>query len=39
VLRARDGGEHPVGRAYKGNLKVIAKSWLGVELREDRPAC
>jgi len=32
VLRTTDGGEHPVGRAYKGNLKVIARSWLGVEL-------
>ena len=31
VLRTTDGSEHPVGRAYKGNLKVIAKSWLGVE--------
>jgi DNA-binding LytR/AlgR family response regulator len=32
VLRTTDGNEHPVGRAYKGNLKVIAKSWLGIEL-------
>ena len=32
VLRTTDGREHPVGRAYKDNLKVIAKSWLGVEL-------
>lgn len=32
VLRTTDGNEHPVGRAYKDNLKVIAKSWLGVEL-------
>ena len=32
VLRTADGGEHPVGRAYKGNLKVIARSWLGVQL-------
>jgi DNA-binding LytR/AlgR family response regulator len=32
VLRTTDGSEHPVGRAYKGNLKVIAKSWLGVEI-------
>jgi DNA-binding LytR/AlgR family response regulator len=32
VLRTTDGSEHPVGRAYKGNLKVIATSWLGVEL-------
>lgn len=32
VLRTSDGSEHPVGRAYKGNLKVIARSWLGVDL-------
>ena len=32
VLRTTDGHEHPVGRAYKDNLKGIAKSWLGVEL-------
>lgn len=32
VLRTTDGSEHPVGRAYKGNLKMIAKSWLGVDL-------
>lgn len=32
VLRTTDGNEHPVGRAYKGNLRVIATSWLGVEL-------
>jgi DNA-binding LytR/AlgR family response regulator len=32
VLGTTDGSEHPVGRAYKGNLKVIARSWLGVEL-------
>ena len=32
VLRTTDGSEHPVGRAYKENLKVIARSWLGVEL-------
>jgi DNA-binding LytR/AlgR family response regulator len=32
VLRTTDGSEHPVGRAYKDNLKVIARSWLGVEL-------
>lgn len=32
VLRTTDGHEHPVGRAYKGNLKAIARSWLGVEL-------
>jgi two-component system LytT family response regulator len=32
VLRTTDGREHPVGRAYKGNLKLIARSWLGFEL-------
>jgi two-component system LytT family response regulator len=32
VLRTTDGSEHPVGRAYKDNLKVIARSWMGVEL-------
>jgi DNA-binding LytR/AlgR family response regulator len=32
VLRTTDDSEHPVGRAYKDNLKVIAKSWMGVEL-------
>jgi DNA-binding LytR/AlgR family response regulator len=32
VLRTSDGSEHPVGRAYKDNLKVIARSWLGVEV-------
>lgn len=32
VLRTTDGREHPVGRLYKDNLKVIARSWLGVEL-------
>jgi DNA-binding LytR/AlgR family response regulator len=32
VLRTTDDNEHPVGRAYKDNLKVIARSWLGVEL-------
>ena len=32
VLRTADGTQHPVGRAYKDNLKAIAKSWLGVEL-------
>ena len=32
VLRTSDGSEHPVSRAYKGNLKVIARSWLGVEV-------
>jgi two-component system LytT family response regulator len=32
VLGTTDGSEHPVGRAYKDNLKVIASSWLGVEL-------
>ena len=30
VLRTTDGSEHPVGRAYRGNLKMIARSWLGV---------
>lgn len=32
VLRTTDGREHPVGRTYKDNLKVIANSWLGVDL-------
>jgi DNA-binding LytR/AlgR family response regulator len=32
VLRTTDGSEHPVGRSYKDNLKVIARSWLGLEL-------
>ncbi len=32
VLRTTDGSEHPVGRTYKGNLKGIARSWLGVEI-------
>lgn len=32
LLRTTDGSEHPVGRAYKGNLGVIAMSWLGVDL-------
>ena len=32
VLRTTDGNEYPVGRAYKDNLKTIARSWLGVEL-------
>jgi two-component system LytT family response regulator len=32
VLSTTDGNEHPVGRGYKDNLKVIARSWLGVEL-------
>ncbi len=32
VLRTTDGGEYPVGRAYKGNLRMIANSWLGVDL-------
>lgn len=32
VLRTTDGREHPVGRAYKDNLKAIARSWLGAEL-------
>ena len=32
VLRTIDGRDHPVGRAYKHNLKMIAGSWLGVEI-------
>jgi DNA-binding LytR/AlgR family response regulator len=32
LLSTTDGSEYPVGRNYKENLKVIAKSWLGVEL-------
>jgi two-component system LytT family response regulator len=32
VLRTIDGCDHPVGRAYKRNLKMIAGSWLGVEI-------
>lgn len=32
VLRTIDGRDHPVGRAYKQNLKMIARSWLGVEI-------
>jgi len=32
VLRTMDGSEHPVGRAYKNNLKMIARSWLGADL-------
>jgi len=32
ILRTTDGSEHPVGRIYRENLKVIAKSWLGVDL-------
>jgi hypothetical protein len=32
VLRTIDGRDHPVGRAYKRNLKMIAGSWLGVEV-------
>jgi len=32
VLRTIDGGDHPVGRAYKRNLKMIAGSWLGMEI-------
>jgi len=32
VLRTTDGSELPVGRTYKDNLKVIARSWLGFEL-------
>ena len=31
-LRTSDGSEHPVGRAYRDNLKLIASSWLGVDL-------
>jgi two-component system LytT family response regulator len=31
VLRTTDGSEHPVSRTYKDNLKLIARSWLGVE--------
>jgi two-component system LytT family response regulator len=34
VLRTTDGSEHPVGRAYKDNLKAIARSWLGVEITQ-----
>jgi DNA-binding LytR/AlgR family response regulator len=32
LLRTTDGSEHPVGRNYRENLKVIATSWLGVDL-------
>jgi DNA-binding LytR/AlgR family response regulator len=32
LLRTNDGSEHSVGRAYKGNLKMIASSWLGADL-------
>jgi len=32
ILRTTHGSEYTVGRAYKDNLKVIARSWLGVEL-------
>ena len=32
VLRTIDDRDHPVGRAYKRNLKMIAGSWLGVEI-------
>jgi len=32
LLRTNDGSEHPVGRAYRDNLKLIASSWLGVDL-------
>jgi two-component system, LytTR family, response regulator len=32
VLRMIDGCEYPVGRAYKANLKSIARSWMGFEL-------
>lgn len=31
ILRTSDGSEHPVGRNYRENLKVIAKSWLGID--------
>jgi DNA-binding LytR/AlgR family response regulator len=31
MLRTADGSEHPVGRVYKDNLKLIARSWLGVD--------
>ena len=32
LLRTIDGRDHPVGRAYKCNLKMIAGSWLGVDI-------
>jgi len=32
VLRTIDGRDHPVGRAYKRNLKMLAGAWLGVEI-------
>ena len=32
VLRTIDDRDHPVGRAYKHNLKMIAGSWLGVDI-------
>jgi DNA-binding LytR/AlgR family response regulator len=32
VLRTTDGSEYPVGRAYKDNLKGVARAWLGVDL-------
>lgn len=32
LLRTIDGSEHPVGRAYKHNLKLIARSWLGFNI-------
>ena len=32
LLRTSDGSEHSVGRGYKDNLKMIASSWLGVDL-------
>jgi DNA-binding LytR/AlgR family response regulator len=32
LLRTTDGTQHPVGRAYKHNLKVIACSWLGTDV-------
>jgi len=32
VLRTIDDRDHPVGRTYKHNLKMIAGSWLGVDI-------
>ena len=37
ILRTTDGSEHPVGRNYRENLKVIAKSWLGVDVLGGNP--
>src|ERR1700722_4067637 len=37
VLRTTDGSEHPVGRAYKSNLKGIARWGRGVEPRGTPP--